>query len=95
MGKMNELSKDLRDKIVYPHKTGIGFKMIGKQLGEKESSVGVIIRKWKKHQLTPTVWSSTQDLPKWSKPDNEKGERTTQNYEARAWWSQGSWDHNH
>ena len=52
MGKTKELSKDIRDKIVYLHKTGMGYKTIGKQLGEKESTVGAIIRKWKKHQLT-------------------------------------------
>ena len=52
MGKTKELSKDIQDKIVYLHKTGIGYKMIGQQLGEKTSTVGVIIRKWKKHQLT-------------------------------------------
>ncbi|KAJ8389963.1 hypothetical protein AAFF_G00112480 [Aldrovandia affinis] len=52
MGKTKELSKDIRDKIVDLHKTGMGYKTIGKQLGEKESTVGAIIRKWKKHQLT-------------------------------------------
>ena len=58
MGKMKELSKDIQDKIVYLHKTGMGCKTIGKQLGEKESTVGVIIRKWKKYQLTINLlWS--------------------------------------
>ncbi|KAJ8416788.1 hypothetical protein AAFF_G00326660 [Aldrovandia affinis] len=52
MGKTKELSKAIRDKIVDLHKTGMGYKTIGKQLGEKESTVGAIIRKWKKHQLT-------------------------------------------
>ena len=47
MGKTKEMSKDIWNKIVYLHKTGMGFK----QLGE-ESSVGMIIRKRKKHQLT-------------------------------------------
>ena len=50
MGKMKELSKDIKDKIVYLHKIGMGYNMIGKHLGEKKSTVGVI-RKWKKHQL--------------------------------------------
>ena len=45
MGKMKELSKDIQDKIVYLHKTAMGYKMIGKKLGEKESTVGAIIRK--------------------------------------------------
>ena len=53
MGKTKELSKDIRDKIVYLHKTGMGYKMIAKQWGEKESSDGTVIRKWKKkHRLT-------------------------------------------
>ena len=72
MGKMKELSQDIPYKIVYLHKTGMGYKTIGKQLNEKESTVGAIIRKWKKHQLAinlPLVWNSMQDLPIWSKPD--------------------------
>ena len=45
MGQTKELSKDLRDKIVDLHKAGIGYKTIIKQLGEKETTVGAIIRK--------------------------------------------------
>ena len=55
-------------------------------------------KKMEKHQLTIniSVWSSTQDLPTWSKPDEEKNEETTQNYTARpSWWSQGSSDHSY
>ena len=52
MGKTKELSKDVRDKIFNLHKAGMGYKTIGKQLGEKESTLGAIIRKWKKYQLT-------------------------------------------
>ncbi|KAJ8367787.1 hypothetical protein SKAU_G00078150 [Synaphobranchus kaupii] len=52
MGKTKELSKDFRDKIVDLHKAGMGYKTIGKQLGEKETTVGAIIRKWKKHKMT-------------------------------------------
>ena len=29
MGKMKELSKDIQDKTVYLHKTGMGYKTIG------------------------------------------------------------------
>lgn len=43
MGKMKVLSNDIWDKIVYLHKTGIDYKTIGKQLGDKESTVGAII----------------------------------------------------
>ncbi len=51
MAKTKELSKDVRDKIVDLHKAGMGYKTIGKQLGEV-TTVGVIIRKWKKHKIT-------------------------------------------
>ncbi|MBN3298540.1 ZCHC3 protein, partial [Amia calva] len=49
MAKTKELSKDVRDKIVDLHKAGMGYKTIAKQLGEKVTTVGAIIRKWKKH----------------------------------------------
>ena len=52
MGKTKELSKDVRDKIVDLHKAGMGYKTISKKLGEKETTVGVIIRKWKKYKTT-------------------------------------------
>ncbi len=52
MVKTKELSKDVRDKIVYLHKAGMGYKTIAKQLGEKVTTVGAIIRKWKKHKIT-------------------------------------------
>ncbi|XP_074472562.1 uncharacterized protein LOC141756598 [Sebastes fasciatus] len=52
MGKTKGLSKDVRDKIVDLHKTGMGYKTISKQLCEKETTVGAIIRKWKKHKMT-------------------------------------------
>ncbi len=47
--KTKELSKHARDKTVDLHKTGMGYKIITKQLGEKVTTVGVIIHKWKKH----------------------------------------------
>ena len=52
MGKTKELSKDIRDKIVDLHKAGLGYKTIGKKLGEKETTVGAIVRKWKMHKTT-------------------------------------------
>ena len=52
MGKTKELSKDIRDKIVDLHKAGMGYKKISKQFGEKLTTVGAIIRKWKKHKVT-------------------------------------------
>ncbi len=52
MGKTKEQSKDTRDKIVDLHKAGMGYRTIGKQLGEKATTVGAIIRKWKKFKMT-------------------------------------------
>ncbi len=52
MAKTKELSKDVRDKIVDLHKAGMGCKTITKQLGEKVTTVGVIIHKWKKQKIT-------------------------------------------
>ncbi len=49
MAKTKELSNEVRDKIVDLHKAGIGYETIAKQLGEKVTTVGVIIHKWKKH----------------------------------------------
>lgn len=52
MGKTKELSKDVRDKIVDLHKAGMGYKTISKKLNEKVTTVGAIIRKWKKYNVT-------------------------------------------
>ncbi len=52
MAKTKELSKDVRDKIVDLHKAGMGYKTIGKQLGEKVTTFGAIIGKWKKQKIT-------------------------------------------
>ncbi len=41
-----------RDKIVDLHKAGMGYRTIGKQLGEKATTVGAIIKKWKKFKMT-------------------------------------------
>ncbi|KAK1790708.1 hypothetical protein P4O66_014574, partial [Electrophorus voltai] len=51
MGKTKELSKHVRDKIVDLHKAGMGYKKIRKKLGEKETTVGTIIQKWKKYKM--------------------------------------------
>ena len=55
MGKTKEPSKDIRDKIADLHKAGMGYKKISKQLGEKLTTVGAIIRKWKKHKVTANL----------------------------------------
>uniref|UniRef100_A0A3Q3Q010 Uncharacterized protein n=1 Tax=Monopterus albus TaxID=43700 RepID=A0A3Q3Q010_MONAL len=62
MAKTKELSKDVRDKIVDLHKAGMGYKTIAKQLGEKVTTVGAIIRKWKKHKLTANLPRSGKRL---------------------------------
>ncbi len=49
MVKTKELSKDVRDKIVDLHKAGMDYKTVTKQLGEKQTTVGVIICK---HKIT-------------------------------------------
>ncbi|KAI4882478.1 hypothetical protein NFI96_015836, partial [Prochilodus magdalenae] len=55
MAKTKELSKDTRDKTVDLHKAGKGYGAIAKQLGEKRSTVGAIIRKWKKLNMTANL----------------------------------------
>ncbi len=52
MTKTKEMFKDVRDKIVDPNKAEMGYKTIAKQIGEKVTTVGAIIRKWKKHKIT-------------------------------------------
>ncbi len=55
MPKTKELSNDVRDKIVDLHKAGMGYKTIAKQLGEKGTTVGAIIHKWKKYKITVSL----------------------------------------
>ncbi len=67
MAKTKELSNDVRDKIVDLHKAGIGYEAIAKQLGEKVTTVSVIIRKWKKHKITvnhPRTGAPCKILPR-------------------------------
>ena len=92
MGKTKELSKDIRDKIVDLHKAGMGYKKISKQLGEKLTTVGAIIRKMEEtqsHRQSPSVWGSTQDLATWNIIRDQPS--TTQ----EELWPEGSWDHSH
>ncbi|CDQ56786.1 unnamed protein product [Oncorhynchus mykiss] len=42
MAKTRELCKDTRDKIVDLHKAGMGYRTIGKQLGEKVTMFSVL-----------------------------------------------------
>ncbi len=62
MAKTKELSK-----IVDLHKAGMGYKTITKQRGEKVTTVGAIICKWKKHKITvnlPRTWAPCKILPR-------------------------------
>ncbi|KAI4871238.1 hypothetical protein NFI96_019770, partial [Prochilodus magdalenae] len=71
MGKTKELSKDVRDKIIDLHKAGMGYKTLSKMLGEKETTVGAIVRKWKKYKMT-LIWGSIQYLTSWGVPEYEE-----------------------
>ena len=84
MGKTMERSKDIRDKIVDLQWGEMGYKKISKQLGDKLTTVGAIIRKWKKHRQYPSVWGSTQDLASWDINDDEKGQGSAQYYTGGA-----------
>ncbi len=67
MGKTKELSKDTRNKIVDLHKAGMSYRTIGKQLGEKATTVGAIIRKWKQIQddcQSPSDWAPCKISPR-------------------------------
>ncbi|KAI4882123.1 hypothetical protein NFI96_004791, partial [Prochilodus magdalenae] len=55
MAKTKELSKDSRDITVDLHKAGKGYGAIAKQLGEKRSTVGAIIRKWEELNMTVSL----------------------------------------
>ncbi len=59
---------DVRDKIVDLHKAGMAYKTLAKQLGEKVTTVGAIIRKWKKHKTTvnlPRTGAPCKISPRW------------------------------
>ncbi len=89
MVKTKELYKDVRDKIVDLHKA------IAKQLGEKVTTVGAIIHKWKKPKITislPRTGAPCKISPRFN--DHENGEdqpRTTR--EDLVNDLKASWDH--
>ena len=67
----------------------MGYRTIGKQLGEKATTVGAISRKWKKFKIQFKVQDSItlslgsmQDLTSWGINDHEEGEGSAQNYTA-------------
>ncbi len=84
MAKTKELSKDVRDKIVDLHKAGMSYKAVAKQLGEKVTTVGAIICKWKKQNNCQSPRTgSMQDLTSWSFNDHENGEESAQKLHRR------------
>ena len=65
----------------------MGYKKISKQLGEKLTTVGTIIRKWKKHKVTtnlPRSGAQRKISPWWDINDNEKGQGSAQYYTGGA-----------
>ncbi len=81
MAKNKKLSKDVRDKIVDLHKAEMCYKTIAKQLGEKVTTVGAIICKWKKHKITVNLPQFGAPCKiSWSLNDHENGEESAQNY---------------
>ena len=51
----NELSKDLRNRVVERHRSGDGCKNISKALNIPWSTVKTIIKKWKAYSTTKTL----------------------------------------
>ena len=77
MGKTKKMSEEIRDRIVDLHKADVSEKTIGKKLGETETTAGAIIRKWKKHKISPhglsMIMRKTRDQPRstWEELVNE------------------------
>ena len=87
MGKTKELTKDVRDKIVDLHKAGMGYKTIGKQLGEKQTTVWCDYSQMEatpNNCQWPSVWGSMQDIPSCGIGDHPKGAEYPQNYTGGA-----------
>ena len=87
MAKTRELFKDIRDRIVDLHKARMGHRTIGKQLGEKATTVGTIIRKWNKFKMMvnhPRSGAPYKISPRGASmimmPHEGEGEGSAQNY---------------
>ncbi|XP_072280293.1 uncharacterized protein [Pyxicephalus adspersus] len=55
IGRSKEISEDLRQKVVEAHKSGKGYKRIGKDLDLHLSTVRKIVYKWKKFSTVATL----------------------------------------
>lgn len=73
MVKTEQLSKDIRDKIVELHKAAMGYKAISKNLSEKMTIVGAIIWKWKWNIIPLRTGSPCKILPQGLRMIIEKG----------------------
>ncbi len=51
-GQDQKAAQGCQGKDCRPTQDGMGYKTIAKQLGEKVTTVGAIIHKWKKHKIT-------------------------------------------
>ena len=70
IAKTKELSKDMRDRIIERHKGGQGYRNISKEMNLAVSTVGNIIRKYKKYG------GGTANLPRNGRP-SKINERTS------------------
>ena len=71
IAKTKELSKDMRDRIIERYKGGQGYRKISKGINLALSTVGNIIRKYKKYG------DGTANLPRNGKP-RKIDERTSE-----------------
>ena len=62
MAKTKELSRDMRDRIIECHKGGQSYQKISKEMNLALSTVGNIVRKYKKYG------DSTANLPRNGRP---------------------------
>ena len=62
MAKTKELSRDMQDRLIEHYKGGQGYKKISKEMNQALSTVGNIIRKYKKYG------DGTTNLPRNGRP---------------------------
>lgn len=96
MVKPEQLSKDIRDKIVELHKVAMGYKAVSKNLGKKMTIVGGNYLEMEMKHNSPSDWKSMQDLASWLEDDHRERRWTSIKLHGRSslmiWVS---WDHSH
>ena len=68
MAKTKESSRDMRDRIIECHKGGQGYQKISKEMNLALSTVGNIVRKYKKYGNSTAnlkKWKTEKNRPKW------------------------------